>query len=578
MSSFLTRTFLLVSLNLWIMSYSEFHTPRVEEPWESPETALYDADGARLYETDGSGLLFKIIHLNDVPRLKQYLSAYSPPLDIEEKEPNDPLCVAASKGRTDILRVLVDYYKTDSTKVPLHQRKFSLLTAACREAQLETVQFILDSQPALSSAHVDQSYRDEALLATARSLTSLPPSDRKHETPSDSDRWRSDRIACGEELMRVFLDGGGSAEAAEIPTTEVEWTTMVVSGGSANRQDGDNSQQLQSFGTVLGLASSQVGSALVKRLIDQGANAHTKQQYQHHASSTFWSEMRIPCDVTALHISSMYWNTEAIQALLDHDGRNIAESLSRRDSNGRLPLHWAAAGPGSFECWLPDTKINNRIIDVLELLCSGSDINARDNQGETALHYAVRGHACCGGSKHFDTMLRFLLKNGADADVVDANDQTVLHKIAARCMAGGAIDNPLMDNFLSHGTKINQQDKDGNTALHLMARNLRQVQAAKFLISRGADVSLTNDKGNTALHECLRMGIILQRQTSNGIVSPTFADRRRALDEMVAVLLEVEGDATMDQPNLAGETPRQLQYKKLAMWQKSELAAIARKR
>lgn len=61
------------------------------------------------------------------------------------------------------------------------------------------------------------------------------------------------------------------------------------------------------------------------------------------------------------------------------------------------------------------------------------------------------------------------------------------------------------------------------------------------------------------------MGTILHRQTSNGSVRPTLADRRRALDEMVVVLLEIGGDAMMDQPNLAGETPRQLQSKKLAI-------------
>lgn len=70
-------------------------------------------------------------------------------------------------------------------------------------------------------------------------------------------------------------------------------------------------------------------------------------------------------------------------------------------------------------------------------------------------------------------MLWFFLENGADADVIDAH-----------CMAGDPINTTLRDNLLSHGAKINHQDKDGNTALHLMARNLRQVQAAKFLISR----------------------------------------------------------------------------------------------
>lgn len=543
------------------MSYSKFCTP-ADEVWETPETALHDTHGARLYEDERCSLLFAIIDLNDGPRLKQYLLAYSPPLDIEWKEYDDPLWVAASKGRTDILRVLMDYYNTDLTKLPLHQRKFSLLTAACSEVQVETARFVLDSQP-LSSVHVDPSYRDEGLLTAARCMTSLPSEDSNNRTPSDSDHWRSDRIILGEELIHLLLDAGASVQAVE--PTMFTWS-------STDKHDGDESYTLQPFGTVLGLASSRAGYALIKRLIDQGANIHAKQQYQHAASCTFSSVMEIPWDISALHIGSMFWNTDAIQALLDHHEGNITEFMSYRDSNGRLPLHWAAAGPGSFECWLSDDLINNRIINTLKLLLEGSNINSKDNRGENALHYAIRGHASCGGSKHFDAVLSFLLENGADACQMDIDEQTVLHKLAARCMDGEPIDIPLIDILLSHGVKINQQDNNGNTALHLMARNLRQVQAARFLINRGADVSLTNSKGNTALHECLTMGTILQRQTNHGPVRHTFDDRRRALDEMVAILLEVGGDSMMDQSNLAGQTSRQLQSKKLDTWQKSELA------
>lgn len=247
------------------MSYSDFNFLREEEPSETPETALHDIDGARLYETEDRRLLYRVIYLNDIPRLKQYLPVYSPALDNEWEELSDPLCIAASTGRTEILRVLVDYYNADATKVPLHQRKFSLLTAACREAQLETVRFILDSQPALGSVHITQSYRDEALLATAQSLACLPPNYDKDEIPIDAEQWRYDRIARGEELMRLLLDGGASAQAVYIPRTEVEFASMILFGGSAR-------QPLQPLATVLGLASTRVGSAMLKRLIAQGTH------------------------------------------------------------------------------------------------------------------------------------------------------------------------------------------------------------------------------------------------------------------------------------------------------------------
>ncbi|KAJ5757766.1 uncharacterized protein N7511_006460 [Penicillium nucicola] len=537
------------------MSYSEFDTPWVEDPLESAENALCDGHGTRLYENELGDLLFATIRYNDLPRLKQYLSVYSPRLDVEDKVFNDPLCIVASQGRTEVLRVLIDYYKTNLTQVPLYERKCSLLTAACGEAQIETARFILDSQPPLNSAHIKQEYRDEALLATARSLGSLPSSGHANETPEDCYHLLSNRVARGEELMRLLLDGGASAQATESPE--------------------DSSQPMQSFGTVLGLASSRADPALVKRLIEQGADVHARQEYDLHRSSTLW-DVKPPSGVTALHISSLYWNAAALRTLLDHGGRTVTEALSCRDSNGRLPFHWAAAGPGSSECWLPDVKINNRIIDTLKILCSGSDINARDNGGETPLHHALSGHARCGQSMHLDNMLKFFLENEAHAGLVDDNNRTVLHKMAIHCLDGDPINTSVLEMLISHGAEINQQDVNGNTALHLMARNLCQAKAVQFLIVQGADVSLVNSRGNTALHECLSMGKILQKQTANGSIVPTVADQRNALDEMSNILLHIGGDAMMDQTNLAGETPRQLLSKKLAYWQKRELREATR--
>jgi ankyrin repeat protein len=557
------------------MQYSVFHLER-DDILEPAATALRDTDGTRLYETWDSGLLARIIHLNDVPRLKQYLSVYTwLSLDHEEDICYDPLGVAAEAGSTDALRALVDhYYKTTSTNKPLHRRKHSLLSAACSGPHLETAQFILGMQPTPDSLDFNQSDRNEALLAAAGALTHLPPEVPKHGTPINPDQWRSDLIARGEELISLLLDSGASAQAVDLPIGEREWAGRLLCGGNAVKNDDDESQSLQSFGTVLGLASSRASSALVKRLIDHGANIHAKEQYQCHGPSHFWFDMRIPWNVTSLHISSMYWNVEALKTLLDQRGSDITESLSCRDSNGRLPLHWAAAGPGSQECWLSDIHVKDRIIDTLKLLLTGSDANSRDDLGANVLHHAIGGHACCAGSKHFDTLINFLLENGAEADVVDKNGQTVLHKFASNWKRGGPIHISLMDTFLSRGAKINQQDKDGNTALHRMVTDLRQVQAVKFLISQGIDVSLTDSRGNTALHHCLHSGSILDRETSNGPVVPTFADQRRALDEMRGALLEAGGDGMMDQPNLRGETPRQFQFNKLERWRRAEFPGL----
>ncbi|KAL2008715.1 hypothetical protein VTN00DRAFT_6909 [Thermoascus crustaceus] len=189
-------------------------------------------------------------------------------------------------------------------------------------------------------------------------------------------------------------------------------------------------------------------------------------------------------------------------------GHDITDLVSSRDSNGRLPLHWAAAGPGPRECTLPDDEISSQLIDTFKLLLAGnpSAINVQDEEAATPLHYAIRSHAACGGSKHANLTIRLLLEHGADASVSDGNGQT-----------------------------------DGNTAFHIMARNLRQVQAAKFLLGRGADVRATNAKGDTAFHEAAR-GILRPRETRDKkIEGVTVADQIRAQDEMMGVLQEASG-------------------------------------
>jgi len=59
---------------------------------------------------------------------------------------------------------------------------------------------------------------------------------------------------------------------------------------------------------------------------------------------------------------------------------------------------------------------------------------------------------------------------------------------------------------------------------------------------------------------------------------PTLAEKIRALDEIVSILREA--GASMDQPNLAGQTPAQLQEQKRARWERggeylTEIAILA---
>jgi ankyrin repeat protein len=97
-------------------------------------------------------------------------------------------------------------------------------------------------------------------------------------------------------------------------------------------------------------------------------------------------------------------------------------------------------------------------------------------------------------------LVDLLLAHGADKSLYDNQGQIVLHKLASSPTYNEPICPDLLEALIPF-VDINQADVKGSTALHFMARNLRQLEASRLLVSRGADASVINKKGNTPLHE-----------------------------------------------------------------------------
>jgi ankyrin repeat protein len=77
----------------------------------------------------------------------------------------------------------------------------------------------------------------------------------------------------------------------------------------------------------------------------------------------------------------------------------------------------------------------------------------------------------------------------------------------------------MLDRLLESPTDIIDIEADGYTAIHYLARYLVQIEATRYLISRGADISVVNHKGNTPLYELIR-GTIRRRLGENRIPDP----------------------------------------------------------
>ena len=94
------------------------------------------------------------------------------------------------------------------------------------------------------------------------------------------------------------------------------------------------------------------------------------------------------------------------------------------------------------------------------------------------------------GGDDIPSVLR-LIDQGADVNVRDENGETPLHYVS---------DPELLKILIDHSADVNAANRtDGDTPLH---KNARRPHSAKILIDNGADVGATNRYGQTVLHMC----------------------------------------------------------------------------
>jgi len=158
-------------------------------------------------------------------------------------------------------------------------------------------------------------------------------------------------------------------------------------------------------------------------------------------------------------------HTDVVKLLLDK-GADV-NSLSYRNESSLL----IAASSG--------------YINVMrELISAGADVNIRRNEGISPLHAAIE--------KGFIDVVKMLLENnnqhGADVNTADIP----LHSAVRHGL-------DVVQLLVQHGAKVNVQNIEGETLLHIAVR-CEQSEVIMFLLSQGADVGLTDVWRNTPLH------------------------------------------------------------------------------
>lgn len=134
-------------------------------------------------------------------------------------------------------------------------------------------------------------------------------------------------------------------------------------------------------------------------------------------------------------------------------------------------------GSKSKKDLLLDAVRNNNIQDVKKAMDEKANINAKDNNGNTALHLV-----------NDLEILRLLIDAEADVNIPNKDGKIPLHTASK----------PEIEKLLiTAGSKVNAQTNTKDTALHLVDNPF----TTQLLIEAGADVNAKNDVGNTPLHE-----------------------------------------------------------------------------
>ena len=150
-----------------------------------------------------------------------------------------------------------------------------------------------------------------------------------------------------------------------------------------------------------------------------------------------------------------------------------------------------SASAGELENQLISAAKSGDVAGIQAALDRGANIEATDNDGQTALMQAARwGHA---------DAVKLLLEKGANVKSTDKNGTTAL-----LCAApNGSAD--MVKLLLEKGSDIEAKDDDGYTAL-MNAAIKGSADVVKLLLDNGANIEAKNRDGKTALMFAFKFG------------------------------------------------------------------------
>jgi len=314
-----------------------------------------------------------------------------------------------------------------------------------------------------------------------------------------SKRGEARYTVAAEDVARVF-------EGAVVPRTIVQ---------KASLKQLETSPALRTTQAALFKAYPGVYYSLLCRVIEE--EDHIKELITQHfpeynLNDIFTVEGDDPFLTTAYWITDVTPKTNIQRAAITEMKQIVKDVMERRNASGsslgdqRLMTLLAMRSPPATLvdqqiAELPQVNIRDRRngytplmmatrmghrTAISAILARGANVNARDNEGSTALLFVSD-----------PAIAAILLDHGADPTLVSDDGVTTLHVVAS--IKGME---PIVHRILSLGGNPNAQDHEGDTPLHVAGTR----RIAEMLLAAGADTNLQNEEGFTPLMAAIEEG------------------------------------------------------------------------
>jgi len=319
-----------------------------------------------------------------------------------------PLMAAAHSGNTDAVRILLSYGAEVNSKTPVSEQTALMWTLS--EKHLDVARTLIE-QGANISARSKNGFTPLLFAARQGDLDGarilLEAGANVNETSSDGNALLVATIRGHVPLAIFLLDQGADPNSDETGYTALHW----AAGSWETEMTGPNGIMAPVDREWRMMAGLQEGKLeLVRALLRSGANPNAALEKQPPRVG-YTKENEKPIGATPFLLAALAGDANVMRVLLDGGASPL-----RRSKDKTTPLMMAAGVRRD----LSENRVSesNSLEAVKLALELAADVNASNDEGDTALHGAARIKS--------EAIVQLLVDNGARIDAKNNLGQTPL--------------------------------------------------------------------------------------------------------------------------------------------------------